>query len=301
MAATAPKVFYTRGQIAEAKFQKGLVVSLRLCRGNYSRVVNVTSHILGEELAALDSENLRGQMFTFGVQGSELRTIIRYIGVESVSSIPGDRGIEEATRDVTRPRSESDNTDYPYATRFVPASSFRAGGDNRAINRVVIHITDGGSSIEGPISWFQNPASGVSAHYIVGLNGEVVQMVRDRDIAWHANNANGDSIGIEHCARAPGAQSPSDPGLMPTPLQYAASGVLVRWLCEQYGIPMDRDHILGHSEADTRTTHSRCPNAVWDWDYYMDMLTTGTSLPPPGNETTRRLRNRLHPSGGSHA
>lgn len=300
MAATAPKVFYTRGQIVEAKLQKGLVVSLRLCRGNYSRVVNVTSHILGEELAALDSENLRGQMFTFGVQGRELRTIFRHFGVESVSSIPGDHGIEEAIRDVTRPRSESDNTDYPYATRFVRASSFRAGGDSRSINRVVIHITDGDSSIEGPISWFQNPASGVSAHYIVGQNGEVVQMVRDRDIAWHANNANGDSIGIEHCARAPGARNSSDPGLMPTALQYEASGVLVLWLCEQYSIPVDRDHILGHSEADARTTHSGCPNAVWDWDYYMNMLTTVTSLPPPGSETARRLRNRLYRSGDSN-
>jgi len=300
-AAAVPKVFYTRGQIAEVKFQKGLVVALRLFRGSYSRVVNVTSPILGEQLAALDSEDLRGQTFTFGVQGNELRTIFSHLEVKPVSSIPGDRGIEGPTQDVTRPRSESDNTDYPDATRFVPAASFRAGRDNRVIARVVIHITDGGASIEGPISWFQNPASGVSAHYIVGQNGEVVQMVRDRDIAWHANNANGDSIGIEHCARAPGALGPSDPGLMPTPLQYAASGALVRWLCEQYGISMDRDHILGHSEADTRTTHSGCPNAVWDWDYYMDMLTTGTSLPPPGDETTRGRRNRLHLAGGSHA
>jgi N-acetyl-anhydromuramyl-L-alanine amidase AmpD len=162
---------------------------------------------------------------------------------------------------------------------------------------VVIHITDGGSSIEGPLSWFQNPASGVSAHYIVGQNGEVVQMVRDRDIAWHANSANGDSIGIEHCARAPNAQGPTDPGLMPTPLQYAASGALVRWLCEQYGIPMDRDHILGHSEADTRTSRRGCPNAVWDWSYYMEMLTAGASLPSSGDEMVRR---RLQPQGGSH-
>jgi N-acetyl-anhydromuramyl-L-alanine amidase AmpD len=244
-------------------------------------------------LATFDFMQLRNQPFIFGVQGGELRSILRSVIDGFVPSIPGDHGIDGPTREVTLPRSEASNTDYPDATRFVPAASFRASGSDRTINRVVIHITDGGSNINGPISWFQNPASGVSAHYIVGQNGEVVQMVRDRDIAWHANSANGDSIGIEHCARAPQAQGPNDPGLMPTPLQYEASAALVQWLCDQYGIPVDRDHILGHSEADPNTTHVNCPNAVWDWDYYMDILTTRASLPPPGDETLRRRRNGL--------
>jgi len=293
VAAAAPQVLYVRGYIAEAKFQNGLVVALRLCRGTRFRTVNVTSPSLGRVLATFDFMQLRNQPFIFGVQGGELRSILRGVVGGLVPSILGDHGIDGPTREVTLPRSEASNTDYPDATRFVPAASFRASGSDRTINRVVIHITDGGSNINGPISWFQNPASGVSAHYIVGQNGEVVQMVRDRDIAWHANSANGDSIGIEHCARAPQAQGPNDPGLMPTPLQYEASAALVQWLCDQYGIPVDRDHILGHSEADPNTTHVNCPNAVWDWDYYMDILATGASLPPPGDETLRRRRNGL--------
>jgi N-acetyl-anhydromuramyl-L-alanine amidase AmpD len=277
-------------------------VALLLTRKSRSRLVRVTSPNLSKQLADFDYTELRRRTFTFGVQGDELCAIfLQLLEAPPTSSLPNDRGIDNQIIEVIRPRAEASNTDYSDATRFVRAASFRAGSGSGNINRVVIHITDGGSSIEGPISWFQNPASGVSAHYIVGQNGEVVQMVRDSDIAWHANSANGDSIGIEHCARAARAQGANDAGLLPTPLQYAASGALVRWLCETYSIPMDRDHILGHSEADPRTTHRGCPAAVWDWDYYMQMLIADASLPPSEQETSRRQsQNQPVFAGGSY-
>ena len=43
---------------------------------------------------------------------------------------------------------------------------------------------------------------------------------------------------------------------------------------------MDRTHVLGHSEADPKTSHKACPNAVWDWDYYMGMVTSATCYEP---------------------
>ena len=157
----------------------------------------------------------------------------------------------------------------PYSSRFVSAHSgnYRARAASRGprtIERIVIHITDGGSKLNGTVGWFQNPVAKVSSHYIVGRDGETVQMVRHNDVAWHANRANGTSIGIEHNANTR--------GLIPTEPQYRASARLVAWLCRQYGIPCDRDHVLGHSEADTQTTHTDCPNSVWDWEVYMQML-----------------------------
>jgi hypothetical protein len=170
---------------------------------------------------------------------------------------------------------------YPGSSRFVPAAlvNYRSPSSPRSISRVVIHITDGGRNIAGPISWFENPNQinsrgetiHVSAHYVIGQDGEVVQMVNHEDIAWHAGRANGDSIGIEHVANTQ--------GLVPTEAEYCASAGLVRWLCDQYGIPVDRDHIQGHAEADTRTTHKSCPNAVWDWEYFMGMVTSGACAP----------------------
>ncbi|MBD1844532.1 N-acetylmuramoyl-L-alanine amidase [Cyanobacteria bacterium FACHB-63] len=163
--------------------------------------------------------------------------------------------------------------EYPQASRFEPAASsnYRVSPTARTINRIIIHITDGGANIAGPISWFKNPSARVSAHYIVGQDGEVVQMVPHNDVAWHAGSANGDSIGIEHVANTR--------GLNPTEAEYCASAALVNWLCQQYSIPMDRTHILGHAEADPHTSHRSCPNAVWNWDYFMGLVTSGSCYP----------------------
>ncbi|PCE24674.1 N-acetylmuramoyl-L-alanine amidase [Burkholderia ubonensis] len=168
----------------------------------------------------------------------------------------------------------ADAPEYPQASRFVPAASvnYRHVPGTRTISRIVIHITEA-TTIGSTIGWFQDPAQringnpvNVSAHYVVGRDGEVVQMVHHNDVAWHAHSANGDSIGIEHVAKAG--------RLNPTQAEYCASAALVAWLCDTYGIPVDRTHILGHSEADPHTSHVNCPNAVWDWDYYMHLVTT---------------------------
>jgi hypothetical protein len=154
----------------------------------------------------------------------------------------------------------------------VPAVAFRRALGPRAIRRIVIHITAGRANIAGPISWFQNPQSGVSAHYIVGQDGEVVQMVHEADVAFHARSANSDSIGIEHVARPAGTLQADDAGLMPTDAQYAASTALVRHLALTHGVPLDRAHIQGHREADPQTTHTGCPDGAWDWDRYMSLV-----------------------------
>jgi N-acetyl-anhydromuramyl-L-alanine amidase AmpD len=230
-------------------------------------------------LATID---LKHPGLRFGVAGARLLTAVLDLA-QDYGDPTSEYGIEEPVPDrQTRMPEAGETSEYPYASRFVPAKHFWRPPSPRAIGRVVVHITDGGTSIEGPISWFKNPVKPdgsplpVSAHYVIGQNGEVVQMVKQGDVAYHAGSANGDSIGIEHCARAPRANVS---GIDPTPIQYAASAALVRWLCEGYGIPMDREHILGHAEADPHTTHTACPNAVWDWDYYMSLVLEGMSIP----------------------
>jgi N-acetylmuramoyl-L-alanine amidase/Papain-like cysteine protease AvrRpt2 len=153
----------------------------------------------------------------------------------------------------------------PFASRFEPAatSNYRVTA-GQAIRRIIIHITDGGRRIAGTIEWFQNPKSKVSAHYVIGQDGEIVQMVRHADVPRHAHDASAEAIGIEHVANTK--------GLKPTTAQYEASARLVAWLCNRYAIPIDREHILGHAEADEKTTHKACPNAVWDWDHDMALF-----------------------------
>ena len=165
--------------------------------------------------------------------------------------------------------------EYPEAAFFAPAASsnYRRWTDRspRMVSLIVIHITDGQEKIQGPIEHFQKPGLQASAHYIVGRDGQVVQMIRHKDIAWHATSANATSIGIEHCARSPKQLGPDDPGLPVTPAQYQASAKLVRFLCQQFGVPIDRTHIKGHCEA-AKTTQEGCPNRIWDWNLYMRLL-----------------------------
>lgn len=188
--------------------------------------------------------------------------------------IPDDEPAAVAAAQLGARALDAPQAEYPAASRFAPAhrSNYRAMRKAREIRQVVIHITDGGTRITGTIGWFQNPNQRnrrgepihVSAHYVIGQDGEVVQMVRHNDMAWHANSANRHSIGIEHVANTR--------GLVPTEEQYRASAKLVAWLCRQYDLPVDRTHVLGHAEADRRTTHTSCPNAIWDWDRYMPMV-----------------------------
>lgn len=161
--------------------------------------------------------------------------------------------------------------------QWIPACSSnysdysRGGGDIRTI---VIHDTEG--SYSGAISWFQNCSASVSAHYVVrSSDGQITQMVKDEDVAWHAGDwtTNLHSIGIEHEGYA------SDPDRWYTDNMYRASAALVAGLCDAYGIPKDRAHIIGHYQVPGCSSGgggSGChtdPGDGWDWDYYMSLVT----------------------------
>jgi N-acetyl-anhydromuramyl-L-alanine amidase AmpD len=69
---------------------------------------------------------------------------------------------------------------------------------------IVIHFT-AGSSLASSVNVLTNADSGVSAHFVVGRNGDIVQMLPTNKIAWHAGEShyegrsglNQYSIGIE--------------------------------------------------------------------------------------------------------
>ncbi|MBK7584739.1 MAG: N-acetylmuramoyl-L-alanine amidase [Myxococcales bacterium] len=139
------------------------------------------------------------------------------------------------------------------------------------INYVIIHTTQG--SYAGTISWFKNSTSNVSAHYVVrSSDGQVTQMVDDADIAWHDGCFNSQTIGIEHEGFV------ADPGKWYTEAMYKASAKLTRWLCDQYGIPKDRKHIMGHGEAPDCSDHTD-PGSGWNWTHYMDLVVNGECVP----------------------
>jgi len=154
---------------------------------------------------------------------------------------------------------------YPEAIWY-PADywNYEDGRLGRAVDKIVIHVTQG--SYASAMNWFQNPAAGVSAHYTVrSADGVVGQSVSEENAAWHAGNEeyNLTSVGIEHEGFV------DDPSWF-TDAMYRSSARLAAYLCDKYGIPVDRQHIIGHNEV-PGATHTD-PGPYWDWDLYMSYV-----------------------------
>lgn len=165
------------------------------------------------------------------------------------------------------PGAHAQTTDYPGAL-WNPAYSGNFQTSTRPtaypIEYVVIHIMEG--TYSGSISWFQNPSSNVSAHYCIrSSDGQITQMVREKDIAWHAGITfyNQRSVGIEHEATS------TNPSWYTTNM-YESSARLTRSITSRHNIPRTRTRIIGHRETGRATI---CPGDIWNWDTYMAYVT----------------------------
>lgn len=151
--------------------------------------------------------------------------------------------------------------------RWVAASSanYRRADrpDDYPVDRVVVHVTQGGYA--SAVKVFQDPGHQAAAHYIVRRNGQVTQLIRELDVAFHAGNRayNERSVGIEHEGFVEHASSFTD-------AMYAASARLTAAVCARYGIPVDREHIVGHAEV-PGTDHTD-PGPHWDWERYLRLV-----------------------------
>ncbi|MEV6162162.1 peptidoglycan recognition family protein [Streptomyces sp. NPDC052052] len=158
-------------------------------------------------------------------------------------------------------------TDYSLAT-WTPASTSNYTTSTRPsaypVDYVIIHVTQ--ETFADTIGIFQNSAKQVSAHYVVrSADGYIAQCVREKNIAWHAGNwdYNTRSIGIEH-------EGWVDQPEYFTNAMYEQSALLTASICDRYGIPKDRAHILGHAQV-PGSTHTD-PGSEWDWVRYIRLV-----------------------------
>ena len=176
--------------------------------------------------------------------------------------------------------AEAPAADYTQAL-YVRANTgnYQSGRNNNAITHVTIHTTQG--SYAGTISWFRNPDAHMSAHYIIrATDGQVTQMVKENDMALHAQSANLYTIGIEHEGYMEyGNKWYSDK-------MYRSSAALVRDICARHSIDEatcyrgvatastnvqgGAFHIKGHQHF-SGNNHTD-PGKYWNWVKYADML-----------------------------
>ncbi|MCM0674089.1 N-acetylmuramoyl-L-alanine amidase [Micromonospora phytophila] len=138
------------------------------------------------------------------------------------------------------------------------------------IEYIVIHDTE--ATWATTLKLVQDPTY-VSWHYSLrSVDGHIAQHVKTKDVGWHAGNwyVNAKSIGLEHEGFA--AQ-----GTWYTEAMYRTSAKLVRHLALRLGIPLDRQHIIGHDNipgtvASTVRGMHWDPGPYWNWDHYFGLL-----------------------------
>ncbi|MFQ5613342.1 MAG: N-acetylmuramoyl-L-alanine amidase [Anaerolineae bacterium] len=84
--------------------------------------------------------------------------------------------------------SQAERVPAPTITWAGPTDNYSRGRAGHSIDFIVIHYT-ASRSLSSTIAWFKNPQARVSAHYNVGRDGQIWQIVRDQDTAWHAGLA----------------------------------------------------------------------------------------------------------------
>jgi hypothetical protein len=111
----------------------------------------------------------------------------------------------------------------------IPQSNYIVGRDGNAVELIVDHWTV--VMFEGAIRRFKDPASFLSAHYVIGQDGRIAQLVSEDDTAYHAGrfDVNLRSIGIEHEA---------GPAMAPRDALYAASARLHLEIAHRHGLDL---------------------------------------------------------------
>tara|TARA_B100001027_G_scaffold144785_1_gene101033 strand:+ start:22 stop:741 length:720 start_codon:yes stop_codon:yes gene_type:complete len=134
---------------------------------------------------------------------------------------------------------------------------------NLKVKYIIFHYT-GMKSEKGAIKRLTTPNSGVSCHYFIKKNGQIIRIVPDLYVAWHAGNStwkndnylNLNSIGIEI----------SNPGHSHgycnfTPSQIKSIIKLSKKLKKKYKIK--KENILGHS--DVAPLRKKDPGEKFPW------------------------------------
>ncbi|MDJ0825105.1 MAG: N-acetylmuramoyl-L-alanine amidase [Rhodobacter sp.] len=160
-----------------------------------------------------------------------------------------------------------------------PSPNFGDRRDGARPDLVVLHYT-AMPTADGALAWLCDPASEVSAHYLIAKTGETYRVVEEDRRAWHAGagawgavrDVNSRSIGIE--LDNIGAEPFPEP-------QMAALEALLRDIVQRWSIPPER--VIAHS--DMAPGRKIDPGARFDWARLARQglsVRTGPSSDPSG-------------------
>jgi N-acetylmuramoyl-L-alanine amidase len=128
----------------------------------------------------------------------------------------------------------------------------RPGDPMETVNGVVIHyVGNPDTTAQANRNYFESLSSGAegtyaSSHFIVGLDGEVIQCIPLTEVSYASNERNSDTISIEVC-------HPDETGEFSL-VTYERVVELTAWLCETFRLDPETD-VIRHYDV----TGKDCP------------------------------------------
>ena len=155
-------------------------------------------------------------------------------------------------RDRGLPGEDIEVPDYVEQDYLTVNEWSRPGTELEQIDGVVIHyVGNPGTTAHANRNYFESLSSGqegtyASSHFIVGLEGEVIQCIPLTEVAYASNERNADTVSIEVC-------HPDETGEF-SPVTDARVVELTAWLCREFKLDPSRD-VIRHYDV----TGKECP------------------------------------------
>lgn len=151
--------------------------------------------------------------------------------------------------------------------QYITKINFTDKNNVARIKYIVIHYFGGLSTALQLAEYWAREYAGASAHYAIGHEGEIFQIVEDDDVAWHcgaksykhAACRNTNSIGIEMAVKKKDSstKNATDKDWYFTPQTVATAVELTRQLMKKYNIPAE--NVIRHYDV----TGKICPNPYY--------------------------------------
>ncbi len=149
--------------------------------------------------------------------------------------------------------------------RYQESPNFEMRAEGKSPQLLILHYT-GMATGQAAVNWLCNPESRVSCHYLVDVDGKIVQIVDEEYRAWHAGTSswqgeidiNSTSIGIEIQNIGHSAGCPVFPDVQ---MQRVAE--LSLDIMQRHGL--SPHHVLGHS--DVAPGRKIDPGEAFDWKF----------------------------------
>lgn len=168
--------------------------------------------------------------------------------------------VEDAKLDKLEAQVTQENGSFigapPFEVNLLDVNEYsRPGIPLKKIKGIVVHYTaNPGSTAAENRNYFEglkdSHETKVSSHFVIGIEGEIVQCIPSSEIAYASNSRNDDTLSIECCHKDETGEF--------TEATYDSLVKLVGWLCYRFGL--ESSDVIRHYDV----TEKICPKYFVD-------------------------------------